>query len=138
MRCPPWRCSARATAGKTARARAAGQADDALYLDLESEQDRAKLAEPELYLTDHLDRLWLRGGFPESFLAPSDARSLRWRQDFIRSYLERDIPQFGPRIPAERLRRFVVYPGGEAYPTGQDVLAIPLLELARMLAEAGA
>jgi predicted AAA+ superfamily ATPase len=52
------------------------------------------------------DRLWLRGGFPESFLAPSDARSLRWRQDFIRSYLERDIPQLGPRIAAERLRRF--------------------------------
>jgi hypothetical protein len=51
------------------------------------------------------DRLWLRGGFPESFLAPNDAHSLRWRQDFIRSYLERDIPQFGPRIAAERLRR---------------------------------
>jgi hypothetical protein len=171
-------------AGKTTLALALGQAHDALYLDLESEQDRAKLAEPELYLADHLDRLvildeihrtpglfpilrglidrarrggrrsglylllgsaaldllrqsgetlagrvsylelhpfdvlevgataadrdrlWLRGGFPESFLAPSDARSLRWRQDFIRSYLERDIPQFGPRIAAERLRRF--------------------------------
>jgi hypothetical protein len=171
-------------AGKTTLALALGQAHDALYLDLESEQVRAKLAEPELYLADHLDRLvildeihrtpglfpvlrglidrarrggrrsglylllgsaaldllrqsgetlagrvsylelhpfdvlevgataadrdrlWLRGGFPESFLAPSDARSLRWRQDFIRSYLERDIPQFGPRIAAERLRRF--------------------------------
>jgi predicted AAA+ superfamily ATPase len=52
------------------------------------------------------DRLWLRGGFPESFLAPSEGRSLRWRQDFIRSYLERDVPQFGRRIPAETLRRF--------------------------------
>jgi len=52
------------------------------------------------------DRLWLRGGFPESFLAASHARSLRWRQDFIRSYLERDIPQLGPRIAADRLRRF--------------------------------
>jgi hypothetical protein len=52
------------------------------------------------------DRLWLRGGFPESFLAVDDARSLRWRLDFIRSYLERDIPQFGPRIAAERLGRF--------------------------------
>ncbi len=171
-------------AGKTTLALAVGQARDALYLDLESEQDRAKLAEPELYLADHLDRLvildeihrapglfpvlrglidrarragrrsglylllgsatlellrqsgetlagrvsylelypfdvlevgatiadrdrlWLRGGFPESFLAQSDSLSLRWRQDFIRSYLERDIPQFGPRIPAERLRRF--------------------------------
>jgi len=171
-------------AGKTTLALALAEQGDALYLDLESEQDRAKLAEPELYLTDHLgklvildeihrapglfpvlrglidrarrdgkdhglylllgsasldllkqsgetlagrvsylelnpfdaletegtaadrDRLWLRGGFPESFLAPSDARSLRWRQDFIRTCLERDIPQFGPRIAAEMLRRF--------------------------------
>jgi hypothetical protein len=49
--------------------------------------------------------LWLRGGFPESLLAASDAASLRWRTDFIRTYLERDIPQLGPRIPAETLRR---------------------------------
>jgi predicted AAA+ superfamily ATPase len=53
-----------------------------------------------------LDALWLRGGFPESLLAGSDAASLRWRTDFIRTYLERDIPQLGPRIPAETLRRF--------------------------------
>lgn len=155
---------------------------DALYLDLESERDRAKLAEPALYLSNHLerlvildeidrapglfpvlrglidrarregrrsglflllgsaaldlmrqsgetlagrmtcfelhpfgvlevdaaqsDRLWLRGGFPESFFAPSDAQSLRWRQDFVRSYVERDVPQLGRRIAAERLRRF--------------------------------
>ena len=52
------------------------------------------------------NRLWLRGGFPESFLADSDGRSLRWREDFVRTYLERDIPQFGPRIAAETLRRF--------------------------------
>lgn len=52
-----------------------------------------------------LDALWLRGGFPESLLADSDAASLRWRADFIRTYLERDIPQLGPRIPAETLRR---------------------------------
>jgi len=51
------------------------------------------------------DALWSRGGFPSSFLATSDAISFRWRQDFIRTYLERDIPQFGPRIPAETLRR---------------------------------
>jgi uncharacterized protein len=56
--------------------------------------------------SDALDPLWLRGGFPESFLAASDAGSLRWRQDFIRTYLEREIPQLGPRIPAETLRRF--------------------------------
>ena len=54
---------------------------------------------------DRLNTLWLRGGFPESLLADSDAASLRWRVDFIRTYLERDIPQLGPRIPAETLRR---------------------------------
>jgi len=53
-----------------------------------------------------MDRLWLRGGFPPSFLARNDAVSFKWRQDFIRTYLERDIPQLGPRIPAETLRRF--------------------------------
>lgn len=170
--------------GKTTLALTLAETRDAMYLDLQSERDRAKLAEPELYLADHLarlvildeihrapglfpvlrglvdrarregrrsglylllgsasldllrqsgetlagrvsylalhpfdvlevgetavdrDRLWLRGGFPDSFLAASDGESLRWRLDFIRSYLERDIPQFGPRIPAERLRRF--------------------------------
>jgi len=52
------------------------------------------------------ERLWLRGGFPDSFLAGTDAASLEWRQAFIRTYLERDVPQLGPRIPAETLRRF--------------------------------
>lgn len=52
-----------------------------------------------------LDELWLRGGFPESFGARSEAASLRWRQNFIRAYLERDVPLFGPRLPAETLRR---------------------------------
>jgi uncharacterized protein len=167
--------------GKTTLALAIAEGRDSVYLDLESEADRAKLAEPELYLTDHpdelvvldeiqraphifealrgtidrgrregrgtgrflllgsagiellaqsgetlagrvafaelapldvievgderLDELWVRGGFPESFLAGGDAASLRWRRDFIRTYLERDIPQLGPRIPAETLRR---------------------------------
>ena len=50
--------------------------------------------------------LWLRGGFAESLLARDDARSLRWRLDFIRTYLERDVPQFGRRIAAQALRRF--------------------------------
>ncbi len=50
--------------------------------------------------------LWLRGGFPQSYLARSDAASLRWRQQFITTYLERDIPQLGPRVPALTLRRF--------------------------------
>lgn len=170
--------------GKTTLALEIGQSCNALYLDLESEQDRAKLSQPELYLADHQDRLvildevhrapglfpilrglidrgrragrsagqylllgsasldllkqsgeslagriafleltpfhvletgslppddlWVRGGFPESLLARDAARSMRWRQDFIRTYLERDIPQFGPRISAETLRRFWV------------------------------
>lgn len=167
--------------GKTTLAHALAKAHPSVYLDLESEADRARLAEPELYLGQHadklvildeiqrtprlfevlrglidtgrrkgrrsgrflvlgsasidllkqsseslagrirylelapldagevgarrLDDLWLRGGFPDSLLAASDAASLRWRQDFIRTYLERDIPQLGPRIPAETLRR---------------------------------
>jgi predicted AAA+ superfamily ATPase len=53
-----------------------------------------------------IDSLWLRGGFPESLLAANDAQSLRWRRDFLRTYLERDIPQFGPRVASETLRRF--------------------------------
>lgn len=168
--------------GKTTLALEVGKRLGGVYLDLESEQDRAKLAEPEAYLERHLDTLvildkvhrtpnlfpvlrglidrarrngqghgrylllgsaalgllrqsgeslagrvrfleltpftvqeptgrdavtlWLRGGFPESLLAQSDEQSLRWRRDFIRTYLERDIPQFGPRIAAETLRRF--------------------------------
>jgi len=168
-------------AGKTTLALEVAKSRPSIYLDLESEADRAKLAEPELYLAQHADKLvildeiqrtpqllqslrglidagrrrgqgkgrflvlgsasidllkqssetlagrirylelatldagevgrnrleslWLRGGFPESLLAGSDAASLRWRVDFIRTYLERDIPQLGPRIPAETLRR---------------------------------
>ncbi|MBS0613918.1 MAG: ATP-binding protein [Proteobacteria bacterium] len=167
--------------GKTTLALEVAGKRPSVYLDLESESDRAKLAEPELYLAQHadklvildeiqrtpqlfrslrgiidagrrrgqgkgrflvlgsasidllkqsseslagrirylelapfdagevgsdrLDDLWLRGGFPESLLAKSDAASLRWRTDFIRTYLERDVPQLGPRIPAETLRR---------------------------------
>ncbi len=52
------------------------------------------------------EALWLRGGFPDSVLTGNDAASLKSRQDFIRTYLERDIPQLGPRIPSEILRRF--------------------------------
>jgi uncharacterized protein len=53
-----------------------------------------------------IESLWLRGGFPDSLYASSDATSFTWRKMFIRTYLERDIPQFGPRVPAETLRRF--------------------------------
>jgi predicted AAA+ superfamily ATPase len=128
--------------GKTTLARTLGEATGALYLDLEAPEDRAKLAEPALFLvlgsaaidllrqsgetlagriayvdmgpfdvieagTTEPDRsaLWLRGGFPDSFLARMDAESLAIRKDFIRTYLERDVPQFGPRLPAETLGR---------------------------------
>ena len=50
--------------------------------------------------------LWLRGGFPRSYLAPSDAESLAWRADFVQTFLARDLPQLGVTIPAETLRRF--------------------------------
>lgn len=168
--------------GKTTLAQDLGEGRSSLYLDLESDADRAKLSDPELYLAAHedklvildevqrmpglfqnlrglidrgrrkglrtgrflllgsasidllrqsgetlagriayaelapldalevgptdLDQLWLRGGFPDSFLAKDDPASLRWRRDFIRTYLERDIPALGPRIAAETLRRF--------------------------------
>jgi predicted AAA+ superfamily ATPase len=168
-------------AGKTTVAHELAQQSDNVYLDLESELDRAKLASPELYLAERLDklvvldevhrvpglfpvlrglidrarrsgrrsglylllgsasldllqqageslagriayreltpfnaqelpqsehtRLWVRGGFPESYLARTPAGSLRWRQDFIRTYVERDIPLFGGRVGSEALRR---------------------------------
>ena len=53
----------------------------------------------------HLGQLWFRGEYPDAYLAADSAASDRWRQDFIRTYLERDIPDLGPRIPADRLRR---------------------------------
>jgi predicted AAA+ superfamily ATPase len=165
--------------GKTTLALDVAATRPSHYLDLESERDRAKLEQAELYLSDHLDKLvildevhrapglfpvlrglidkarrqgkrsgqylllgsasldllkqsgeslagrisyleltaldvlevggqanvlWLRGGFPDSFMATSAARSLRWRQDFIRTYLERDVLQFGPRIAPQSLR----------------------------------
>jgi predicted AAA+ superfamily ATPase len=168
--------------GKTTLAQDVGETRPSVYLDLESDADRAKLADPELYLETHqdklvildevhrlpelfqilrgvidrgrrkgrrsgqflllgsasidllaqsgeslagrisylemcpidalevsqeqLEQLWVRGGFPESLLAANDAASRRWRQNFIRTYIERDVPMLGPRIPAETLRRF--------------------------------
>ena len=169
-------------AGKTTLALEIGEQTASIYLDLEDENDRAKLANPSKYFADHedklvildevhrvpelfqqlrgiidkgrrtgrangrflllgsaamdllkqsgeslagrisylelgpfdalevdpetIDALWVRGGFPRSFLAESDDLSLLWRRNFIRTYLERDISQFAPRIPAETLRRF--------------------------------
>jgi predicted AAA+ superfamily ATPase len=173
--------------GKTTLALQVAKTRDALYLDLESEEDRAKLTEPAFYLREHQNKLvildeihrlpeifqvlrglidegrragkrtsrfiilgsaaidllrqssetlagrisytelyplnllevtndsgeidvqsklWLRGGFPDSYLARSDRISMTWRRDFIKTYLQRDIPQFGPRIAEETLRRF--------------------------------
>jgi predicted AAA+ superfamily ATPase len=55
---------------------------------------------------DGLDALWLRGGFPRSFLAATESASCRWRSDFVRTFLERDLPQLGIRTASETLRRF--------------------------------
>ncbi len=54
---------------------------------------------------EDIHRLWLRGGFPESYLAETDSISMDWLENLIRTYLERDIPQMGFRVPAVRLRR---------------------------------
>lgn len=54
----------------------------------------------------NLRRLWIRGGFPRSYVARSTAESIRWRRDFIRTFLERDLPQLDVRTPASALRRF--------------------------------
>src|SRR5215471_12029909 len=50
--------------------------------------------------------LWVRGGFPDSFLSQTDGESFEWREAFIQTYLERDVPSLGPRVPAETLHRF--------------------------------
>ena len=59
----------------------------------------------ELGLPD-IDRLWLRGGFPRSLLARTEAASTAWREDFIRTFLERDLAQLGVRVPSGTMRRF--------------------------------
>lgn len=55
---------------------------------------------------ENIDELWLRGGFPRSFVAAKDSKSFRWRRNFIRTFLERDLPQFGISIPALTIERF--------------------------------
>jgi len=64
------------------------------------------VAEVMRAMPDAADRVWLRGGFPDSFLAASEKASFRWRSAFIATYLERDVPALGPRIAAETLRRY--------------------------------
>ncbi len=56
-------------------------------------------------------RLWLRGGFPRSYLAAWDSDSMAWREGFIRTFPERDIPQLGITSPATAMRRFMPRPG---------------------------
>lgn len=68
-------------------------------------------------------KLWVRGGFPDSYLANSDEDSYAYRHNFIRTYLERDVPQFGPRIPAETLERLWVM---LAHSQGQNLNASKL------------
>ncbi len=58
---------------------------------------------PEPTTPVSVDQLWTRGGFPDSLLAPSDAESATWREHFLRSCLERDVPMFAPRMPSETL-----------------------------------
>jgi predicted AAA+ superfamily ATPase len=54
----------------------------------------------------HLEQLWLRGGFPRSYLAAGEDNSAQWRRDFIRTFLQRDLPQLGITIPANTMQRF--------------------------------
>jgi uncharacterized protein len=82
-----------------------------LHQSAESLAGRVRYIEmPPLLLDEvgqqRLNDLWLRGGFPDSFQADNDRSSMIWREDFLRTYLERDIPALGPRIPATTLRRF--------------------------------
>src|SRR5690606_15964523 len=73
------------------------------------------------------DRLWTRGGFPESLLATDDAVSFAWRRAFIRSYLERDVPMFAPRLPAETVGRlWTMLAHAQGTPLNQSRLAASL------------
>jgi predicted AAA+ superfamily ATPase len=73
------------------------------------------------------NRLWTRGGFPDSLLAENDAASLNWRRAFVRSYLERDVPMFAPRMPAETIGRlWTMLANSQATPLNQSRLASSL------------
>jgi len=66
----------------------------------------SELCDADGPLVEDLMPVWLRGGFPDSVLAKNEKVSFQWREDFIRTFLERDIPQFGFSIPAQTMRRF--------------------------------
>ena len=73
------------------------------------------------------NRLWTRGGFPDSLLAENDAASLNWRRAFVRSYLERDVPMFAPRMPTETIGRlWTMLANSQATPLNQSKLASSL------------
>jgi predicted AAA+ superfamily ATPase len=87
----------------------------------------------------HWQQSWLRGGYPPSFLATNDQTSMRWRQELIRTLLERDLPALGLRLPAETLRRFwqmlahyLVHAGDRRFPLAERVEALPLRALAAL------
>jgi predicted AAA+ superfamily ATPase len=74
-----------------------------------------------------INRLWTRGGFPDSLLAVDDEDSLSWRHDFVRSYLERDVPMFAPRLPAETIGRlWTMLAHSQGTPLNQSRLAASL------------
>ena len=74
-----------------------------------------------------VDRIWTRGGFPESLLASDDMASINWRRAFIRGYLERDVPMFAPRLPAETISRlWTMLAHSQATPLKQSNLATSL------------
>jgi hypothetical protein len=74
-----------------------------------------------------VNRLWTRGGFPDSLLADDDAESLAWRHAFVRSYLERDVPMFAPRLPAETIGRlWTMLAHAQGTPLNQTRLATSL------------
>lgn len=81
----------------------------------------------EIYNNDPLgfnaDKLWFRGGFPGSYLAATDDESWQWRNDFITTYVERDIPLMGPQVPPIRMKRFWTM---VAHHHGQQIVASEL------------
>lgn len=75
----------------------------------------------------NVNRLWTRGGFPDSLLAVDDGESLSWRHAFVRSYLERDVPMFAPRLPAETVGRlWTMLAHAQGTPLNQSRLAASL------------
>lgn len=94
--------------GKLLRQSAESLAGRVSYLELTPLQVR-EVVPPDAEATAHLltlQKLWLRGGFPVSYTAPSDALSFTWRTDFVSTFLNRDIRELGVNVPAQTLHRF--------------------------------